>query len=257
MIIFPMAGRGQRFIDQGYALPKFQLPLAGEPVFHHVLNGFKAYFKVEPFLFICMNDPAVVAFVQQACQDLGIDRFHVATVDVVTRGQAETVLVGLQQLPAEMRQPDEPLTIFNIDTVRHNFTYPAWHAECDGYLEVFEADGDHWSFVEPVANPDPALPLAQRTTEKVRISNLCSNGLYTFKTMATFEQLVNDALAQWEATPEGQRTEVYIAPLYNELIAQGQKIAYLTIPADAIACCGTPAEYEAMKLTYEATPALT
>ena len=33
VIIFPMAGKSQRFRDAGYSEPKYELPLAGQSVF--------------------------------------------------------------------------------------------------------------------------------------------------------------------------------------------------------------------------------
>lgn len=68
--------------------------------------------------------------------------------------------------------------IFNIDTFRPNFSLPTTLDFCkiDGYLEVFEANGEQWSFVLADENDNVI-----KTAEKERILNLCSSGLYYLK----------------------------------------------------------------------------
>ncbi|WP_254654190.1 hypothetical protein [Haemophilus pittmaniae] len=115
---------------------------------------------------------------------------------------------------------------------------PNWVNECDGYLEVFKGEGDHWSF----AMPDGSSKNVIRTTEKERISDLCSDGLYYFKNKSVFEKLFLDAKHSGNTT----KNEYYIAPLYNELISQGKNVFYDLIPTDKILFCGTPDEYLAL-----------
>ena len=133
--------------------------------------------------------------------------------------------------------------MFNIDTIRPGFRYPSSFAlaDTDGYLEVFRADGDGWSFVEP--EPGVADFAVRRVTEKVRISDLCSTGLYYFRSGAQFLKLYEDV----KNTPveELQGGERYIAPLYNKMIEQGGTVRYHEISAAEIIPCGVPQEYEA------------
>ena len=72
--------------------------------------------------------------------------------------------------------------MFNIDTIRHNFKKPSIASSCDGFLEIFRGSGSNWSFVEPGDNYSVI-----RTTEKDPISNLCSNGLYFFRSHIQFQ----------------------------------------------------------------------
>ena len=155
-------------------------------------------------------------------------------LDKETEGQAETIYLALQQLPDKQ---DEPLYIFNIDTFRYDFVKPDFALACDGYIEVFQGEGEHWSFVEPTGDNDVA-----RTTEKERISDLCSDGLYYFASNALFrhyfEQMKNRNLYV--------KNELYVAPMYNLLLADGKVVKYDLIAPDAIDFCGTPSEYEAL-----------
>ena len=133
---------------------------------------------------------------------------------------------------------DEPIYIFNIDTFRYGFEKPDWVESVDGYLEVFEGEGDHWSFIA-VDDDDRVI----KTTEKQRISNLCSDGLYYFKSKQQYLSLFQQAIAQQLTV----NNEYYIAPMYNLLIAQGGRVGYVKITEDDIDFCGTPDEYQALK----------
>jgi len=227
-----MAGRSQRFYDAGYTVPKFELTLGGESVFAHAVGSFAGYFRSQRFLLIVSSDEAL-AFVSAECGRLGIDNWQAVRLEGPTAGQAETVALGVEQ--AEVGD-GAPLTIFNIDTFRPGFEFPRL-PPVDGWLEVFEGEGANWSYVRPAPGDEP---LALETAEKRPISNLCCTGLYHFNRAGDFRA----ALAAERQAP--QAAELYVAPLYNHLIARGQRIGYSRIdPADVI-FCGTPAEYEAL-----------
>jgi len=232
MIIIPMAGRSQRFYDAGYDRPKYMLQLSGRSVFAHAVASFEAAFATTPFLFIAAAEAE--AFVRSEARALGVAAFEVVTLQSVTAGQAETVERGLDATGWA-----GPLTIFNIDTFRPGFAFPGEPlAGADGWLEVFRGSGANWSYVRPA--PD-AEPWALETAEKKPISDLCCTGLYHFARAEDFRQ----ALAAERARP--QAPELYVAPLYNHLIARGGRIGWRLIAPEAVIFCGAPAEYEALR----------
>lgn len=225
-----MVGRSSRFFQAGYALPKYQLRLQGQSVFWHSVDSFRRYFDDEKFVFLCRRDFSAHEFIEAELARLGVKRFRIQSFEAETRGQAETVYQGLRDVDAE-----EPLYIFNIDTFRPGFEKAP--LACDGYLEVFEGEGENWSFVQP--GPSSSV-LA--TTEKVRISNLCSDGLYYFKRKGDFDAAFEDAIRRDELV----RGEFYVAPLYNYLIRLGKLIRFVVVEPDSVVFCGTPSEYEAL-----------
>lgn len=232
MIVIPMVGASSRFFKAGYDKPKYQLPLWGETVFYWVMRSFYKYFDQQSFLFILRDDFQASEFVQKEASRLGIVDFSIVVLDSMTQGQADTVAQGIHGVAG-----DEPITIFNIDTLRYEFELPGFVNASDGYLEVFHGEGDHWSFVGPRDNQT-----VSRTTEKERISNLCSNGLYHFASkelfLSTFENAVKNDVKS--------KGEFYVAPLYNFLIQDGKDIRYLEVPLLNIDFCGTPDEYQAL-----------
>lgn len=232
MFVFPMLGRSSRFFNAGYTVPKYKLPLGkeGQVVFDHVLGSFRRYFGTDLFVLLCRADTNDRTFLVDRMRALGVRRFEVIEHASETGGQAESVELSLASAP------EEELFIFNIDTVLYNFEKDAARGEVAGYLEVFRGEGAHWSFVKPSLNRPGH---AARVVEKERISDLCSNGLYYFATVRTF----TDALNAYRQKHQGVAGELYVAPLYNELIERGQPVSYKLVPAQEIGFCGLPGEY--------------
>jgi hypothetical protein len=239
MIVIPMAGNSRRFTAAGYRRPKYELPVGGESLFALTVGSFAAYFDSERFVFVCRSEFGAEGFVRGECARLGIRRFDVVPLERETRGQAETVLLGLERSGYEAA---ESLLIFNIDTIRKGYRFPAECEFADGYLEVFSGEGENWSFVQPAA---AFTRRVARTTEKERISDLCSTGLYHFARAGDFVAATGQAIAAVDAYRE-RWSELYVAPLYNQLIAGGKVIAYHRVDTGEIGFSGTPAEYEAL-----------
>ncbi len=240
-----MAGLSSRFFKAGYTVPKYMLDLHGAPVFDHALASFAGLFAQERFLIICRDIASTPEFVRARAAALGLDtaRLDLVVLERETAGQAETVAAGLQAARTMKGAiGDVPITIFNIDTFRPGFAHPDSFdvAAVDGYLEVFTAPGDHWSFVRPAPGSDRVLEV----TEKQRISDLCSDGLYHFRSAAVFLDLFAQVASRDPATLQGG--EYYVAPLYNMAIARGADIRHVVVPQDSIRFCGTPEEYTAL-----------
>ncbi len=235
MIVIPMAGLSRRFVVAGYDRPKYMLPLGTKTVFDHAIGSFSAYFASAPFLFIARQEAGTEAFIRGACEALGIRNVQVQLLSAPTDGQAETVELGLRGAAVG---DDTAITIFNIDTFRPGFRFPAapWFEHSDGYLEVFRGSGANWSYVRPASEQ---LMTVAETAEKQPISDLCCTGLYHFSRAGQFRA------AFVKEKQNRSALELYVAPLYNHLIAAGQRIHYELIDLSEIIFCGVPSEYEA------------
>lgn len=235
MIVVPMAGLSRRFTEAGYTVPKYMLPAHGKTLFDHAVESFAALFETETFLFICRDVADTPAFVEASCLKLGIRSHRCVVLDGPTSGQAETVAIGLKRGAVS---GDAAVTIFNIDTFRPGYTYPP-EISADGYLEVFRGKGANWSYVRPAADNSGKV---LETTEKVPISDLCCTGLYHFRSADLYLSAFHD-FASAEARKLGL-TELYVAPMYNQLIRAGADIRYHLIAKDEVIFCGVPTEYD-------------
>ncbi len=251
MIVLPMAGLSSRFFKAGYELPKYMLDLHGHSIFAHVLSSFAKQISTEQFLIICRDVFDTPRFIRAQCDlfGLGPEQLEIVVLGGETAGQAETVAEGVRQ---GLTQKDDPLTIFNIDTFRPGFQAPTIFdpIKVDGYLEVFEGPGEHWSFARTRPGTDRVLEV----TEKVRISDLCSTGLYHFRTTALFQSLYKEIEMKDPATLQGG--EYYIAPLYNIAIKRGLDIRCNLIESEEVSFCGTPQEYNELQARMPFIPTM-
>lgn len=244
MFVFAMAGLSSRFSRAGYTRPKFELVAHGHTLFEHSVIGFRSYFERERFTFVTLASYRAYDFIAARCREMGLPVANTVIIelDTPTDGQAETVAIGIDRSRTE---DGEPITIFNIDTFRPDFHHPITFdfSKVDGYLETFEAAGDHWSFVRSVDDIDPDLRVVE-VAEKKRISRHCSTGLYYFRTARLFRQAFETT--RNIDSRQLQAGERFVAPLYNILIQEGRDIRYAPIRPDQIIQCGTPEEYQAV-----------
>ncbi len=235
MIVIPMAGLSSRFTKAGYREPKWRLPLGDRPLLDWSLLSFEHQFATEPFLIPFLSLPGTREFIESRVAALGIRQVQLIPLPQPTGGQAETVHQGLEAASV----PDaEALTIFNIDTIRLGYQPDVLIGQCDGLVECFRGEGEHWSFVQP---RDERSRSVARVAEKTRISDLCSTGLYYFRSAGLFR-------AMFSAERESPTMpELYVAPLYQRMVDSGMDVRYSVIPADEVVFSGTPDEYTAAK----------
>ncbi len=231
-IVITMAGSSKRFFDAGYLLPKYMLNLHGKSVFEHSIMSFKFYFKSNPFIFIIREINETTKFIKDICEKLNIGSYKICCLEEITKGQAETVLIGLERLNFNV---NAPIMIFNIDTFRPNYFFPEAIGQWNGYLEVFKGYGTNWSYVKPESENSTKVI---ETAEKKAISELCSTGLYYFKSFKFFKE------AYLNYYSSRLNSEHYIAPIYNWLINNYSEIYYHLIDRKCVVFCGTPKEFE-------------
>jgi hypothetical protein len=243
IFVFPMAGESRRFAEAGYRPAKFQLMMHGAALFDHAVSSFSAYFREDSFLFIT-RDSGAATFAAQRCAALGLANTKIVTLAHGTSGQAETVFLGLMKAGVE---DDASIIVFNIDSFRPGYVKPGHLADPSfaGYLEVFRGAGAGWSYVAA----DPLIPgRVAAVAEKLPISDLCCTGLYHFRKAGDFRWAY---LHPAPPRSEAERQERYVAPLYNALIARGDRIGFTLIAPSAVVFCGTPREYEKAQASEE------
>ena len=104
--LLPMAGRGSRFVQECYRLPKPFIPIMGVPMF---VASIKSFPVAEQYIFICQK-----TFLDRYPFRKEVDKYFpnatILTVDYVTQGQACTCL-----LAEDFMDKHESLLISSID----------------------------------------------------------------------------------------------------------------------------------------------
>lgn len=241
MIVFPMAGRSRRFAEAGYKTPKYRLRAHGHTLLWHSVFGFRRLFANELFVFASLAEDHADEDVHTVANQCGISRWRHVVLSRTTKGQADTVGQAIDAIKAH---DEEPLTIFNIDTIHRCYEPPAAFklSDIDGYLETFRGTGEQWSFARPEG---PGSDRVVETTEKRRVSDLCCTGLYYFRRIGDFREAARlQSAGHPHAAGAGER---YVAPLYNLLIEWGRDVRTHCIATDRIVFSGVPREYEAFR----------
>ena len=230
-----MAGLSSRFSAAGYKKPKYFLEVGEMTLFQASLKGFSDYFNSDGFCFIFLERFIDEQTIRDWSEQIGLPRSNCLTVSLSTptKGQAETVIYGVEAATGLSNEADEVI-IFNIDTIYHDFRKPDYGPA--NYLDVTKLKGSQWSFVDPDPN---YLNRAQRVVEKERISNLCSVGLYGFRSSQTF-------YSNYTSLYRGRHNqkEEYVAPVYQKIIDNGSPVAFREFSNQRFDFVGTPKEYE-------------
>lgn len=224
-IIITMAGEGKRFKEIGINVPKYQIICKGRTLFEWALLSLK-HFSDFTFIFITRKKHNSSNFINEKCKVLNIVKFHIVELEQLTKGQADTVLTAKELLNLE-----EQILIYNIDTYVEPGQLKPSLIKGDGWVPCFEAIGNHWSFI----NFNDKMEV-KKITEKVRISNYGTIGLYYFSSFKLFLECYNS----FNYNVDQER---YIAPLYSHLIANKKKKVYTNIiHKDSVNVLGTPEE---------------
>jgi dTDP-glucose pyrophosphorylase len=220
-----MAGRGSRFQEVGVTKPKHEIMVKGEPMFNWAMRSLEAFFD-EQFIFVTQSDDNATPFLEHACQYLGIERYEEHALNEYTNGQAQTALEANKYI-----DPDDAVAIYNIDTYIEERKLTPDAISGDGFIPVFTAPGERWSFV----CTNDANHITQ-VSEKEKISDLATVGFYYFDRWSDFVKAYENSAQQVES----EYGETYVAPLYNYLIDQGRTILPYELDRDAVHVLGTP-----------------
>jgi dTDP-glucose pyrophosphorylase len=212
-IVVPMAGRGSRFSAAGFSVPKPLIPVGGKPMIQWVIENVRPT-QPHRFTFICLREhleiyPEVPATLRALCPGC-----HIVTVNTVTEGAACTVL-----LAKEIIDNDDPLMIANADQVVElpidRYLAEMDRCQADGLIMTFDADHPKWSY----CRLNESMTVTEVVEKKV-ISNEATVGIYNFRHGKDFVRAAERMIAM-NLRSNG---EFYVAPAYNLLIEESQKI---------------------------------
>jgi len=234
-IVITMAGRGSRFFDAGYVVPKYEIIANGRSLFDWSMLSLKNFISLDAkVIFICLKENGSSDYLQRRCRVLNVRDFHIIELDEITDGQATSAYAARQYWI-----PEAPLLIYNIDTyVNPHALKPDDISEgSQGWIPCFNGVGSHWSFVQ-LDDSGWVTDIA----EKRRISDYATIGLYWFLSAEIYEYSYMNYFADNRNLVCGER---YIAPLYRQMISEGKKVSIKVLQSNDVHVLGTPAELEA------------
>ncbi len=231
-IVLPIAGRGSRFKDAGYALPKPLIPLHGETMIEVVIRNVRPR-RPHRFVFLALEEHLALTSLRSTLEKAA-PGCEIVVVNQVTEGAACTVLLARRAV-----DNTDPIMIVNsdqwVDIDINDYLDFMDNDNADGLIMTMWADHPKWSYVRLGDGK-----YAVEVVEKKVVSNEATVGIYNFKHGAEFVR----AADQMIAANIRVNNEFYVAPVYNELIREKKRIAIYNIGrvGDGMHGLGTPSD---------------
>ncbi len=225
-IVLPIAGRGSRFATAGYTLPKPLIDVHGRPMIDAVVANIRPSVP-HRFVFLALREH-LDRFPLQTALRAAAPGCEIVPVEGVTEGAACTVLLARHLIDTA-----EPLMLANSDQwVDADVDDYLGEMEChgaDGLIMTMTADDPKWSFVGFDADGEVAS-----VVEKQVISNEATVGIYNFRRGSDFVRAADRMIAR------GLRVngEFYVAPVYNQLIADGARVVIYNVGSEGAGMYG-------------------
>lgn len=214
-IVIPMAGRGSRFANEGYELPKPLIDVAGRPMIDRVIENISPA-GPHRFIFLCLQEHLDKYNLENHLKERE-ENCVIVPVSQVTEGAACTVLLSEQYI-----DNDDPLMIANsdqyVDTDMDRYIQSM--GENDGLIMTMKADDDKWSFIK--YDRDGLVTMVR---EKEVISDEATVGIYNFAKGSDFVKYAHEMIDRNMRV----NNEFYVAPVYNMMIEDGTKIAFYNV----------------------------
>jgi len=230
-LLVPMAGRGQRFINEGYKVPKQLLHIKDKQLIDISLSSVETS---ECNLIFVVRDDQITNFqIDKVLQNKYGDDVKIVVTDGLTDGSVCSCL-----LAEEYIDNDTPLVIHTLDIQFFPVLKPdeLFSQDDDGVLLTFKSNSSNYSYVS-IDESGRAI----KTAEKKVISPNACVGIYAFARGLDFCKYARKMI-ELDLRTNG---EFYISPLYNLLIEDGLKIT--TSQVDKMHIFGTPKEFEFYK----------
>jgi NDP-sugar pyrophosphorylase family protein len=225
-ILIPMAGLGQRFIDEGFTQPKPLIDINGTPM---IVKAIESLGMNGNLAFILKSGPEIDKILTQL-----LSKFpgcKIFMINELTDGPACTCLVAKHLI-----DNDDELVIANCDQIMWwnsgAFEHFCKYANYDGMVVTYTSDVTKNSY----ARID-RLGYVQEIKEKEVISDISLNGIHYWKKGKDFVKSAEQMIEQNDRAING---EFYVAPTYNYMIQDNKRVGIYHIPNCQHHAVGTP-----------------
>jgi dTDP-glucose pyrophosphorylase len=225
-IVLPIAGRGSRFAVAGYTQPKPLIPVHGQPMIATVARNVRPR-CAHRFIFVALAEHLEHAGMREALA-AAAPGCIIVPVEQVTEGAACTVLLARQYI-----NNGEPLMLANsdqwVDVNIDDYLASMDRQRVEALIMTMRADDPKWSFVGLGRSR-----LVTRVVEKEVISNEATVGIYNFRRGADFVRAAEAMIGRNLRV----NNEFYVAPVYNELIAEGMRVGIYNVGSEGAGMYG-------------------
>lgn len=237
-VVVPMAGLGQRFVNEGYTVTKPLILVSGKPMVVQAVNDLP---PAEHHAFVLRSDMAGHEEISNKLKNTYSDAV-IETIPAVTEGQACTALIGLDALAQKLGNVPGPITFGACD---NGALYD--HSAFQALAENPEVDIIVWGVrghANAIRHPqmygwiEAANGIIRHISVKTPLSSPATDpiilGTFTFQRAEDFRKIV-DHLISRDGRVNG---EFYIDSCINDAIELGLQCRLFEV--DSFLSWGTP-----------------
>jgi len=233
-IVIPMAGRGSRFADVGYQLPKPLIDVKGRTMINVVIDNLRPK-TLHRFIFICQSSHLTNFPLEKVLREAALES-EIIEVSSITDGAACTVLLAKRLIDS-----DDELMIANCDQYLdlniNEYIKFTRTQRTEGCILTMKSNESKWSYIK--FDTDKKI---LGVVEKEVVSDEATVGVYNFRKGREFVQAAEKMIESNERVND----EFYVAPVYNRLLDKGSLISYVNVSAfnGKMFGLGTPKDLE-------------
>ncbi|WP_367607300.1 HAD-IA family hydrolase [Legionella sp. W05-934-2] len=233
-VLIPMSGAGSRFLNVGYTFPKPLISINDKPMIQLAVENLNVHAN---FIFVVRRDhyeqynlESMLKIITPGCK--------IVITDGVTEGACCSTLLAENYI-----DNDNPLLIANSDQFIEWESGAFFHAMnapgVDGGILTFENTHPKWSYIRLDENRN-----VSELKEKEVISNQATVGIYYWTKGSDYVRYAKQMIAKNIRV----NNEFYVAPVYNEAIADGKIIKPWAV--DKMWGLGTPEDLDYFLANY-------
>lgn len=216
-----MAGRGSRFAENGYTLPKPLIDINGKHMIEIVINNLKPSCE-HRFIFICQSEHVEKYYLDRVFSN-ACEKYEIIGINGITDGAAITVLKAKYFI-----DNSSPLMIANsdqwVDLDINKYLTDMEERKLDGTMLTMKANNPKWSYAKIDVDG-----MVSEVVEKKVISNEATVGIYNFAKGSDFCKFA-DYMIEKNIRSNG---EFYVAPVFTFMANHGNKIGIYNIGEEA------------------------
>lgn len=237
-LVVPMAGLGQRFVNEGYTVTKPLIPVSGKPMVVQAVNDLPPAIH---HAFVLRSDMAGHEDISNTLKNTYADAV-IETIPVVTEGQACTALIGLDALARKLVNVPGPITFGACDNgaLYDHSAFQALAGNPKVDIIVWGARGHANAVRHPKMYGwiDADNGIIRRVSVKTPLSSPATDpivlGTFTFRRAEDFCKVVEHLIAR-DGRVNG---EFYIDSCINDAIELGLRCRLFEV--DSFLSWGTP-----------------
>lgn len=267
-IVIPIAGLGTRFqkvadLNPEYKKPKPFIDIKGLPMvrwatgslpfFKHKEKINQSEIEVQPrdIVFVILREHEDKHNIEKILKDIYSNEINVVVLDKATRGAAETVYKV-----KDFIDPEDSLIISDsdhfFDGIHLQKAIIKKNSDTAGIIPVFRARNEgipKWSYSLLKVNSNYIEKVAEKDRALMEAGAYANIGAYYFSKGKYFFDAAEEVIRNNKTFGDPDKSEFYVAPLFQVLIERGEKIEAAIIPE--VWGLGTPEDLEYFIKKYD------